>query len=40
MLQAIETDGAIAEAEAEYKCADDLLDDREVLESLRRKYFK
>ena len=42
MLEVIETDGAIAEAEAEaeYKCAEVLLDAREVLDSLRRKHFE
>lgn len=40
MIQVIETDTAIAEAEAEYKCADDLLDAKKVLDSLRRKHFE
>lgn len=40
MIQVIETDAAIAEAEGEYKCANDLLDAREVLDSLRRKHFE
>ena len=39
MLEVIEIDAAIAEAESEYKCVDDLIDAREALDSLRRKHF-
>lgn len=40
MLEVIEVDAAIAEAESEYKHVDDLLDAREALDSLRRKHFE
>lgn len=40
MLEVIDTDTAIAEAEAEFKSTDNLLDAREVLDSLKRKHFE
>jgi prevent-host-death family protein len=40
MLETIEIDAAIAEAESEYKRVGDLLDAKEVLDSLRRKHFE
>jgi len=40
MLEVIEIDAAIAEAESEYKRVGDLLDAKEVLDSLRRKHFE
>ena len=40
MLETIEIDATIAEAEFEYKRVGDLLDAKEVLDSLRRKHFE
>ena len=40
MLEVIEIDAAIAEAESEYKRVGDLLDAKEVFDSLRRKHFE
>ena len=39
LINGIEMDNAIAEAEAEYVAGAELLDAREALESLRRKHF-
>lgn len=39
MIKTIETDKAIAEAEAEYAAGDQLFDARTALSSLRRKHF-
>lgn len=39
MIKTMETDKAIAEAEAEYAAGGQLLDARTALSSLRRKYF-
>lgn len=40
MLEITETDMAIREAEEEYENGAELLDAREVLDSLRRKHFE
>lgn len=39
LINGIEMDNVIAEAEAEYAAGAELLDARETLESLRRKHF-
>ena len=39
MLEINETDMAIREAEVEYEAGEKLMDARETLKSLRRKYF-
>lgn len=39
MLEIIETDKAITEAESEYRQGAELIDAKEVLASLRRKHF-
>ena len=39
MVEIMETDRAIAESEAEYAATGQLHDAREVISSLRRKYF-
>jgi len=40
ILDNVQTDTAIAEAEAEYNSGEELLDAKEALSSLRRKHFE